>query len=53
MVTVIDGVRLGKWMISVNGLLWGIKNVGLQIASNSNVETVSGKRLTKTRSGPQ
>ena len=45
--SVIDGVRLGKWMISVNGLLWGIKNVGLQ-ASNSNVETVSGKRLTKT-----
>jgi len=45
--SLIDGVRLGKWMISVNGLLWGIKNLGLQ-ASNSNVETVTGKRLTKT-----
>ena len=45
--SVVDAVRLGKWMISVQGLLWGIKNVGLQ-ASNSNVETVSGKRLTKT-----
>ena len=44
--SVIDAVRLGKWMISVNGLLWGIKQLGLQ-ASNSNVETVTGKRLTK------
>jgi len=44
--SLIDGVRLGKWMISVNGLLWGIKNLGLQ-ASNSNVETTTGKRLTK------
>jgi len=45
--SVVDAVRLGKWMISVNGLLWGIKNVGLQ-ASNPNVETLTGKRLTKT-----
>ena len=45
--SVIDAVRLGKWMVSVNGLLWGIKNVGLQ-ASNPNVETITGKRLTKT-----
>ena len=45
--SVVDAVRLGKWMISVQGLLWGIKNVGLQ-ASNPNVETVTGKRLTKT-----
>lgn len=45
--SVVDAVRLGKWMISVQGLLWGIKNVGLQ-ASNSNVETLTGKRLTKT-----
>ena len=45
--SVVDAVRLGKWMISVNGLLWGIKNVGLQ-ATNPNVETVTGKRLTKT-----
>ena len=44
---VIDTVRLGKWMVSINGLLWGIKNLGLQ-ASNPNVETVTGKRLTKT-----
>ena len=44
--SLVDGVRLGKWLISVNGLLWGIKNVGLQ-ASNSNVETTTGKRLTK------
>jgi hypothetical protein len=43
---VVDAVRLGKWMISVQGLLWGIKNLGLQ-ASNSNVETLTGKRLTK------
>ena len=28
--SVVDAVRLGKWMISVQGLLWGIKNVGLQ-----------------------
>ena len=26
--------------------MWGVKNLGLQ-ASNSNVETVTGKRLTK------
>ena len=45
--SIVDAVRLGKWMISVNGLLWGIKNVGLQ-ATNPNVETVTGKRLTKT-----
>ena len=44
--SVVDAVRLGKWMISVQGLLWGIKNLGLQ-ASNSNVETLTGKRLTK------
>ena len=44
---VVDTVRLGKWMISINGLLWGIKNLGLQ-ATNPNVETVTGKRLTKT-----
>jgi len=43
---VVDAVRLGKWMGSVQGLLWGIKNLGLQ-ASNSNVETLTGKRLTK------
>ena len=44
--SLIDGVRLGKWMLSVKGLMWGIKNLGLQ-ASNSNVESVTGKRLTK------
>ena len=33
-------------MVSINGLLWGIKNLGLQ-PSNPNVETVTGKRLTK------
>ena len=43
---VVDAVRLGKWMISVKGLLWGVKNLGLQ-ASNPNVETITGKRLTK------
>ena len=43
---VVDAVRLGKWMISVKGLLWGVKNLGLQ-ASNPNVESISGKRLTK------
>jgi hypothetical protein len=44
--SLIDALRLGKWMISVKGLMWGVKNLGLQ-ASNSNVETVTGKRLTK------
>jgi hypothetical protein len=43
---VVDAVRLGKWMVSVQGLLWGIKNLGLQ-SSNPNVETITGKRLTK------
>ena len=43
---VVDAVRLGKWMVSVKGLLWGVKNLGLQ-ASNANVETITGKRLTK------
>lgn len=43
---VIDTVRLGKWMVSIPGLMWGIKNFGLQ-QSNPNVETVTGKRLTK------
>ena len=42
----IDAERLGKWMLSVKGLLWGVQQVGLQL-SNSNVETVSGARLTK------
>ena len=42
----IDAERLGKWMLSVKGLLWGVQQVGLQL-SNSNVETVSGVRLTK------
>jgi len=43
---VVDAVRLGKWMISAKGLLWGVKNLGLQ-ASNANVESITGKRLTK------
>ena len=44
--SLIDALRLGKWMVSVKGLMWGVKNLGLQ-ASNSNVETVTGGRLTK------
>ena len=44
--SLIDALRLGKWMVSVKGLMWGIKNLGLQ-ASNSNVESITGKRLTK------
>ena len=43
---VVDAVRLGKWMISVQGLLWGIKNLGLQRAT-ANVESISGIRKTK------
>ena len=43
---VVDAVRLGKWMASVQGLLWGIKNLGLQQAT-ANVESISGKRKTK------
>ena len=43
---VVDAVRLGKWMVSVQGLLWGIKQLGLQ-QSTSNVESITGKRKTK------
>jgi hypothetical protein len=43
---VVDAVRLGKWMVSVQGLLWGIKNLGLQQAT-ANVESITGKRKTK------
>jgi len=34
---VIDAIRLGKWMVSIKGLLWGVKQFGLQ-QSNPNVE---------------
>src|SRR5210317_873343 len=43
---VVDAVRLGKWMVSVQGLLWGIKQLGLQ-QSTANVESITGKRKTK------
>jgi len=43
---VVDAVRLGKWMVSVQGLLWGIKQLGLQ-QSTSNVESITVKRKTK------
>ena len=43
---VVDAVRLGKWMVSVQGLLWGIKQLGLQQAT-ANVESTNGKRKTK------
>ena len=43
---VVDAVRLGKWMVSVQGLLWGIKQLGLQQAT-ANVESITGKRKTK------
>ena len=43
---VVDAVRLGKWMVSVQGLLWGIKQLGLQQAT-ANVESIIGKRKTK------
>ena len=42
----IDAVRIGKWMVSVKGLLFAVKQFGLQ-NTNSNVETTTGKRLTK------
>ena len=34
----VDVARIGAWMASVEGLLWGVKQLGLQ-ASNPNVET--------------
>jgi hypothetical protein len=43
---VIDAARIGSWMLSVEGLLWGVKQFGLQ-QSNPNVESVTGPRLTK------
>ena len=46
----VDAARIGAWMASVEGLLWGVKQLGLQ-ASNPNVETALpfnvGPRLTK------
>jgi hypothetical protein len=42
----IDAARIGAWMLSVEGLLWGVKQFGLQ-QSNPNVESVTGPRLTK------
>ena len=43
---VIDAIRLGKWMVSIKGLLWGVKQFGLQ-QSNPNVEKILSKRRTK------
>ena len=43
---VIDAIRLGKWMVSIKGLLWGIKQFGLQ-QSNPNVEKIGAIRRTK------
>ena len=44
---VIDAIRIGKWMVSIKGLLWGVKQLGLQ-QSNPNVEKgLSLKRRTK------
>jgi len=43
---VIDAIRLGKWMVSIKGLLWGVKQFGLQ-QSNPNVEKINLKRRTK------
>ena len=43
---VIDTIRLGKWMVSIKGLLWGVKQFGLQ-QSNPNVEKIGGIRRTK------
>jgi hypothetical protein len=43
----IDTARIGAWMASVEGLLWGVKQLGLQ-QSNPNVETFgTGIRRTK------
>jgi len=43
----IDTARIGAWMASVEGLLWGVKQLGLQ-QSNPNVETFGiGIRRTK------
>tara|TARA_R110000824_G_scaffold139980_4_gene305452 strand:+ start:1364 stop:4393 length:3030 start_codon:yes stop_codon:yes gene_type:complete len=41
-----DTVRMGKFLISPKGLIWNIKQFGLQ-ASNPNVETNIGIRPTK------
>jgi len=45
---VIDAIRLGKWMVSIKGLLWSVKQFGLQ-QSNPNVENIlrTTKRRTK------
>ena len=43
---VIDAIRLGKWMVSIKGLLWGVKQFGLQ-QSNPNVEKIGAIRRTK------
>jgi hypothetical protein len=43
---VIDAIRLGKWMVSIKGLLWGVKQLGLQ-QSNPNVEKIGLIRRTK------
>ena len=42
----IDAVRIGKWMASINGVLFGIKQFGLQ-QSNPNVESLGPIRKTK------
>jgi len=43
---VIDAIRLGKWMVSIKGLLWSVKQFGLQ-QSNPNVEKLGAIRRTK------
>ena len=41
-----DAIRMGKFLMSPKGLIWNVKQLGLQ-ASNPNVETDSFVRATK------
>jgi hypothetical protein len=42
----IDVARISKFLLTPRGVTWSLKQVALQ-ATNSNVETLGGKRLTK------
>ncbi len=46
--SLVDVLRLGKWMLTPKGLLWNVKQLGLGFA-NPNVETLPGVKIPPTR----
>lgn len=46
--SLVDVLRLGKWMITPKGLLWNVKQLGLGF-TNPNVETLPGVTIPPSR----